>query len=100
MKNIEETRNYFIQEIGQNKLMKKKNKKLCTTLSYNERFLILASVVTERISISALTSLLGIPIGITSSVIGLQICAITAGIKKYRSINKKRRRRNMVKQHG
>ena len=33
------------------------------------------------ISISASVSLIGIPIGITSSAIGLKICAITAGIK-------------------
>ena len=29
--------------------------------------------------------------GITSSAIGLKICAITAGIKKYKSIIKKRK---------
>ena len=34
----------------------------------------------------------GITIGITRSVIGLQICAITAGIKKYKPIIKKRKK--------
>ena len=61
--------------------MSKKHKTVCTTLNYNERFVILASAVTGSISISAFASLLGIPIGITSSAIGLKICAITAGIK-------------------
>ena len=42
------------------------------------------------LSISLFASLVGIPIGITSSVIGLKICAITAGIKKYKPIVKKR----------
>ena len=42
----------------------------------------LALVVTECISISVFASLLGIPIGITSSAIGLKICAVAAGIKK------------------
>ena len=65
--------------------MSKKHKTVCTTLNYNERFVILASAVTGSISISAFASLLGIPIGITSSAIGLKICAITAGIK---NINK------------
>ena len=32
--------------------------------------------------ISAFASLVGIPVGITSSVVGLKICAITAEIKK------------------
>ena len=34
--------------------------------------------------------MLGIPIGVTSSAIGLEIPAITAGIKKYKSIIKKK----------
>ena len=38
-------------------------------------------------------SLVGIPIGITSSAVGLKICAITAGIKKFKSIiNKKKKK--------
>ena len=68
--------------------MSKKHKKVCTTLNYIEHFLILASTVTGSISISAFASLVGIPIGITSSAIRLKICAITAGIKKYKSIIK------------
>ena len=39
LKNIDETRNYFLEEIKQNELMSKKHKKICTTLNYNEHFL-------------------------------------------------------------
>ena len=39
-------------------------------------------------------SLIGIPVGFTSSAIGLQICAITAGIKKYKSIIKKKKEKH------
>ena len=35
----------------------------------------------------------GIPIGITSSVIGLKTCAIAAGIKMYKSTNKKKKKK-------
>ena len=35
----------------------------------------------QDVSISAFASLVGIPIGITSSTIGLKICVITTGIK-------------------
>ena len=38
---------------------------------------------------SGFASLVGFPIGITSSAIGLKTCAITAGIKKYKSIIRK-----------
>ena len=49
LENIDETRNYFLEEVKKNELMSKKQKKVCTTLNY-----------------------------ITSSAIGLKICAITA----------------------
>ena len=87
LKNIDETRNYFLEEIEQNELMSKKHKKVCITLSYIEHFLILASTITGCISGSVFASLFGVPIGITSSAIGSKI---TAGIKKYKSIIKKK----------
>ena len=51
--------------------MSKKHKKVCASLNYIEHFLILASTITGCISISDFTSLIGIPIGITSSARGL-----------------------------
>ena len=44
-------------------------------------------------SISAFASLVGVPIGTTGSVIGLKICTISAGIKKYKSIIKKKKKK-------
>ena len=38
--------------------------------------------------------MIGIPIGITSSAIALKIGAITAGIKKYKSIMKKKKKKH------
>ena len=61
------------------------------TLNFIEHFLIL---VTRYISIFVSASLLGISIGITISAIGLNICAITAGIKKYKSIIKKKKKKH------
>ena len=75
-------------------MMSKKHKKVCTTLNYIENVLIFTSVITECISISAFTSLHGTRIGITSSAIGLKICEITAGIKKYKSIIKKKKKKH------
>ena len=83
MKNTDEKRKYFLEEIKQNELMSKRHKKACTTLNYIEHFFVLASTITGCISISVFASLIGIPIEVTSSAIGLKICAITAGIKKY-----------------
>ena len=94
LKNIDRTRNYLIEEINRNELMNKKNKKVCTNLDYIEHFLILGSTITGFISISAFVSLVGIPIGITSSAIELKICAINAAIKKYKSIIKKKKKKH------
>ena len=93
LKNIDEKRNYFVKEIQQNELMSKKHKKVCTTLTYTKHFLILASTIFGCISIFAFASLAGIPI-VISTATGLQICAITAGIEKYKSIIKKKKKKH------
>ena len=90
---IDETRDCFIEEIKKNELMSKKHKKVSTTLNYIEHLLILASAVTGCISISDFVSLVGIPVGVTISVVGLQICKITARIKTYNSITKKKKKK-------
>ena len=84
MKDIDKTRNYFVKEINQNELTSKKHNKVCRVLNYIEYLLILISTVTGFFSIFSFTSLVGIPISITNSAIGLKICVITAGIKKYK----------------
>ena len=66
---------------------------VCTTLNYIEHFLILASI-TGCIWLSVFASLLGIPIGITSSAIGLKVCVIAARIKKYKSIIEKKKKKH------
>ena len=81
LKNIDETRNYLIEEINRNELMSKKHKNVCTILNYIEHFLILASTITGCVSISDFASLVGIPIGTTSTAIGLNICAIIVVFK-------------------
>ena len=70
MKNIDETRNYFVKEIDQNELKSKKLKKVFRVLPYIEHLLILASTVTGCVSISAFAPLVGIPIGIASLAVG------------------------------
>ena len=69
-------------------MMSIKQKKVCRTLNYIQHFLILDSIINGCISISIVTFLVTIPIGSTSSAIRLKIYAITAGIKKCKSIIK------------
>ena len=94
MENIDETKNYSLEQIEQNELMSKKHRQFCTNLSYIEYFLTLTSTITGCISISAFASLIGIPIGNISYARGLKISAIAAGIKKYKSIIEKRKKKH------
>ena len=53
LKNIDETRNYFVEEINQNELLSKNYKIVSRVLNYIDYLLILASAVTGCVSISA-----------------------------------------------
>ena len=85
LKTIDETKNYFLEEMEQNEVISRKYKKVCATMNYIEHLLILASLITGCISVSTFDSLLGMSSatgwGIMSSATGLKICAMTAGIK-------------------
>ena len=76
--------------------MSKKHKKLSTILNCIEHFIILGSTIPRCISIFSFASLIGISIAITSSLIGLNICAITAEIEKYKSIIQKKKHDKIV----
>ena len=95
-KTIDETRNCLLEGIKHNILIIKKHKNICKTLIYIEHLLILACTLTNLVSIFAFSSLLGIPKGITSSAIGLTICAVTTKIKKNKTRLKKKKK-NMIK---
>ena len=91
LKNIDQTSNYFIEEISQNVLISKKLKKVCLTLNYIKLLLIL---VTGCVAIFAFASLVGLLIGIASYVVGLKICVISKRIKNYESIFRKTKKKH------
>ena len=70
--------------------MSEKYKKACKYLNCVGHLLILVSTVI-LVSISVFASLVYVLVGITSSAVGIKICAITAGIKTYRSVIKKKK---------
>ena len=75
-----------------NHLISKKHKKVWKVLNYIKHLLILASDIT------ACVSFFGFPIGIASSAVELNICVKTAGVKMYKLIIKKKRKKSMMKQ--
>ena len=75
-------------------LVSKNHEKVFKDLNYIKHSLILVSTITGCVTVSVLASLNGFPIGITSSTVRLKICTITAGIKKYKSIIRKKRKKH------
>ena len=94
---IDETRN-LLDEMKHNDLMSEMHKKTCKCLNYVERFQccmrILASAVTGSVWISEFISSVCVPVGIASSAIGIKSYAITTGIKKCKSIIKKKKKKH------
>ena len=74
--------------------MSKKHRKVYRVLNFMEHLLILIFTVSRCVSISGFASLVGIPIRITSSARGFKICVITAEIKKYKQVIKKKKKKH------
>ena len=66
----------------------------CKHLHYVEHLVTLASTITGCVSISEYTSFVAVSVGITCSAVGIKICAISAGIRKYKSIIKKKKKKH------
>ena len=60
--------------------------------SYTNCNFIVISTITGCFSIFAFASLVVVPIESTSSAMRLKICVVTAGIKRYKSIIKKKKK--------
>ena len=65
-------------------------KRTCNYSSYLEHLLNLASTVIGCVSISEFFSLVCLIVGIKSSAVGLNICAITTRIKTYKLVSRKK----------
>ena len=72
--------------------MTEKHKKVCSAFNYWKHFLVFAFAVIGCVLISAFALLVGVSVDNASSAVGRKICAITSGIKKYKSIIKKKKK--------
>ena len=62
--------------------MCEKFKNVCRVLNYFDYFLVFVSAISGCVSISVFVLLINVPLGNASSIVGLKIFALTAGIKK------------------
>ena len=77
----------FHNDLKHNDLMSEKHKKTYKYLNYVEHLLILSSTVNSYVSVFTFVLLVCVPVGIIT-------CAITAGIKKYKSIIKEKKKKH------
>ena len=92
LRKLDKTRSYILEKLKHNDLTSEKYEKIRKYLTYVEHLFTSVPKFTGCFSVSAFASLVCVPVGITSSALEINICAITAGTTKYTSIVKKRKR--------
>ena len=92
---ISETEDYFITEIKERELISKKLSKYISFFDYFDKFFIVLSVLSGSISIASFTTVIGVPVGIASAILGLIFSLCTGFIRKLL-----KSRRNKKKKHN
>ena len=80
---ISEIEDYFITEIKERELMRKKLSKYISFFDYFDKSLIVLSVASGSISIASFATVIGIPIGTTSASLSLGFLLLTGLVKNY-----------------
>lgn len=89
LQKIGETETYFLNEIDEREKLAKKIKRFNTILSVLNKTLISATVVTSGISIAALASGVGLPVGLALSGASLLLsCATTITGRRQKNIKR------------
>ena len=81
LKRINEIRDYFVAEIKERNLMRKRLSKYIASFDYFDKSLILLSVTTSSISIASFATVIGAPVGIVSASFS-HVFSISTGIIK------------------
>ena len=87
-------KDYFYSEIQERKVMSKKLSKYIAAFDYIDKNLIVLSAISGWISIISFTSVIGVPVGITSPSFSLVFSLITGIIKKLLKITKNKMNNN------
>ena len=93
---ISEIDDYFITEIKERELMGKKRRKYISFFDYFDKSLIVLLVTSGSISIASFTTVIGIPVGITSASLSLAFSLCTGLVKKLLKATKNKKKRNII----
>ena len=92
---INEIRDYFVAEIKERELMRKRLSKYIGSFDYFDKSLIVLSVTTSIISIASFATVIGVLVGIVSATFTLAFSISTGIIKK--AIKTTRNKKNIIK---
>ena len=70
---------------------------MCKALKYFEHILAYVSAALDFVSIFAFASLIGVPVGIGSSAVGIKIFEITAELKSISQLSRKKKHDHIFK---
>ena len=93
---ISEIEDYFIADIKERELMSKKLSKYISFLDYFDKSLIVLSVTKGSISIASFTTVIEIPVGITSESLSLAFSFCTELVKQLLKTTRKRKKHNKI----
>ena len=94
---ISEIEDYCIAEIKERELMSKKRTKYISFFDYFDKSLIVLSVTSGGVSIASFATVIGIPIGITSTSLNLAFSLYTGLVKKLlKAIRNKKKKHNKI----
>ena len=83
---IHEIKDYFVAEIKEKELMRKRLCKYIASFDYLDKLLIALSVTTGSISITSFSTVIGAPVGIERSIFSLRFSILTGIVKKQQEI--------------
>ena len=92
---INEIKDYFVAEIKERELMRKRVSKYIASFYYFDKSLIVLSVTTGSISIASFATVIGAPVGIVNVSFSLVFSILTGVVKKLLKIT-----RNKMKKHN
>ena len=92
---INEIKDYFVAEIKERELMRKRVSKYIASFYYFDKSLIVLSVTTGSISIASFATVIGAPVGIVNVSFSLVFSILTGVVKKLLKIT-----RNKTKKHN
>ena len=92
LNNISEIEHYFIAEIKERELMSKKRSKYISFFNYFDKSFIVLSVTSGGVYIASFATVIGAPIGITSSSLSLAFSLCTGLVKKVLKATRNKKR--------